>query len=141
MVTELAELQVQLGCAQCYYADQSSLGKRPCCHCPSVPVIRHGICLARDTTSGKGLEKEEEMSEDRTKVFIAQCTEIDTGDGQFRTTLLGVYSTRELAEASFIRDEERIAPDGERWLSKHICYRGNHSIIPCTIDEFLPFGR
>ena len=75
------------------------------------------------------------------KVYIAKCTTSDPEIPDFSNTItLRVFSTKKLAKNSFTRKENRIEKDGQKWISEHICFRGDHEIEEYELDKGYSHG-
>ena len=72
------------------------------------------------------------------KVYMAICTTVDPDVGNTSVNVLGVFSTRELANAAFTRTEKVTNPDGMTWTHHHICYKGDHEVKELDVDEWYP---
>lgn len=76
------------------------------------------------------------------KLFMATCTEhTDT----IEVRLIGIFSSREAANASFDRVEvvkanSNTPPFFGNWNRKHSCFRGNHEVVEVQLDEWTPHG-
>lgn len=72
------------------------------------------------------------------KVYMAICNTADPEivNSESRDTVIGVFSTHDLAESAFIRETKY-----EDWTSQHTCYQGIHSIREYEVDKWYPFGK
>jgi len=82
------------------------------------------------------------MAEEKKKIYIPICEEWDPEvENSARKTILGAFSTPELANESFTKEEEVISKkDGETWTRKHICFRGEHTVKEFVVDQWYPLG-
>jgi hypothetical protein len=73
------------------------------------------------------------------KVYIATCQTNDPEQnsvmGEYDTTILGVFTDKNTAKLSFIKEK-----DNGTWVQKHICFQGHHAVTEVEVDKWTPLG-